>query len=300
MGASTAALATVELLEKILNHLPMLDILQIQRVSHLWQECVQGSALLQRKSFRMAIPIGDAPRVRKHSRYSTQPVAVNPLLRNIFRIRHSEISGSRITIVPPRTKRRLQQGSISENVLKKVTNSHELEGIAERPLVMDSEYFYNRPARRFAYRSLYDPFAQQSYTAPSGNVPPSSSPSYTLGNWATMLATQPPVQTLNLRCDSMGGYLGGMKVIAADGVGVTLGDVAKRAAEFYRTCEQQTRKDCSFDPEMTIYQPVDAERPKNTKSALKDYTESQLRKVDKDQLPSFQRAWKTKLRCNLG
>ena len=72
MASMTAALTTVELLEKILLCLPMLDILKSQRVSRLWKECIRESTLLQRKLFSVALPVADAPRVRKYSRYSAQ------------------------------------------------------------------------------------------------------------------------------------------------------------------------------------------------------------------------------------
>ena len=113
-----------------------------------------------------------------------------------------------------------------------------------------------------------------------------------------MLATQPPLEVLNLRCDSMGGFFGGIKVTSANGMGIKLRDIVETAAEFYRTRGQDPKHGFLFDAEMTIYQPLHVERPKN--APLVYYAEGRRRRADEDESVGFQRAWKTKLRCNLG
>ena len=109
MAATTAALTTIELLEKILLNLSIIDLTLAKRVSPLWHSCIQNSTLLQRKLFQTPIPPSEAPAIRTYRHWQAQPVSVNPLLRNIFRIRHSEVSGPSVTLVPPSGKERLLQ-----------------------------------------------------------------------------------------------------------------------------------------------------------------------------------------------
>ena len=303
MEATTAVLETVELLERILLFLPFINIIRIQRVSLFWRDCVRNSPLLQQSLFRAPVYSSAAARVRKYSRYSVQPVTVNPLLQNLFRIRHSEISGSTITVVPPKDKRRLQQRMVSENVLKKSANSNGLDEIANRPLVLDSEQFYQqRNARSRRLFSPYDITNTVPFVLLNEDRQEQIHPRhiYRHDNWASMLATQPQIETLNLRCDSMGGRIGGIKVVAANGHGVTLRDLAEATADFYRPFPRLGTQGFCFDPEMSIYQPLRVDRPDNSDGTFFYSVRGRLRRAEKDEGIGFQRAWKTKLRCNLG
>lgn len=294
--AITAALATIELLEKILLNLNIIDITKAKRVSRVWRNCINRSTLLQYKLFRKALSASEAPSKRKYSRYSVQPVSVNPLLHNVIQIRHSEISGSSIDIKPSKDRRRLQQRPIHENVLKRPAGSDALDGLYERPIVLDSEGFYRRSWRVSYTRHLNDSGDDIPGLVRRQN--PHVATTYQMGNWSSMLATQPPVETLSLRCDSMGGMLGAVKVQAADGRGVTLRDIAEAAAEFYRMCGQKHSDGFRFDMEMSVYQPIEIERQKD--GAFRYSADGRARWVDSDEAVGFQRAWKTNLKCNLG
>ena len=126
---------------------------------------------------------------------------------------------------------------------------------------------------------------------------PDAAPVYAMESWASMLVTQPPVRKLNLHVDYMeNGFGGGMKVEATEGP--TLGDMAKAVAEFYRASEGQLPDIYRFDVEMSIYQPLDVERSQD--GSVVYFAEGMRRIARRDEEVGFQRAWRTKLRFNLG
>jgi hypothetical protein len=290
MPATTTALTTIELLEKILLYLSIVDLTLAKRVSPLWQSCIQGSTLLQRRLFQEAIPASEAPAIRKYRHYRAQPVSVNPLLRNVFRIRHSEISGSSIALVPATGKTRLLQRELSESVLKKDSEGHTIHGLISRPIILESHAFYQRDTARRRHAS-WSSLPRVRSTNFEHFDPRNSVPVYAVESWASMLVTQPPIRKLNLHCDYMENGAGGIKVEATDGKGITLGDMAKAVAEFNRLWGQQL-------PELSIYQPLDVERSND--GTLVYFADGMRRSAESYEEIGFQRAWKTKFRCNLG
>jgi len=75
--AVKTVMATTELLEQILLHLPMRKILFAQRVSKRFQRVIEGSSGLQQKFFFTPQPDSNISR-------DTKPV-INPLLKKHFR-----------------------------------------------------------------------------------------------------------------------------------------------------------------------------------------------------------------------
>lgn len=291
MDTAQDVLKVVELLEKALLNLAIIDLIACKRVCKLWNKCMQESPRLQQKLFQQEFFAAEIPRIRRHLIHSVQPVFLNPLLQNVFRIRHSEISGSSIVVVPEKNRRRFRQIKVFENVLKKSTGTNALEDPFATPIILDCNKFYEPEI------SLVERHRKENYWLHLPNYGERhrsiSGPSYVMGAWASMLATQPAVRSLRLRCDAMGPLTGGIKVDAANREGVTLGELAGAAAEFYRRHEHRRQHGFGLDAEMSIYQPIEG-KISRTNSFFPNAGGTC------DDADGFQRAWKTKLRCNLG
>ena len=175
-------------------------------------------------------------------------------------------------------------------MLKKDAEGHTVHGLNERPIILQSHAFYQRDTARRPRtpwsRSLRLRSTNFEYYDSSNSVP-----GYALDSWASMLVTQPPIRRLNLHCDYVENGAGGIRVEATDGEGITLGEMAKAVAEFNRLWGQQI-------PEMSIYQPLDGERSQD--GSLVDSANGLQWRGESEEEVGFQRAWKTKLRCDLG
>jgi hypothetical protein len=146
---------------------------------------------------------------------------------------------------------------VFENVLEKSAGSDDaLDDLTRRPVMRHSQNFYQPP------RSESD-------------SEPDWMPIELRENWAAMLATQPPLRLLRLRCEYMDR---GFDVEPTFGDGITLGDIAEAAAEL---CGHDRRY---FMVELDIYQPIDVSPQSN--DLAQDGVE-------------VHRAWETKLRCQL-
>lgn len=79
---SSRVLDSVELLERVLVHLPMVDILLFQRVSHKWHAVIRSSLSLQRALFMAAPPGGPVERLELS--WDKTPLTINPLVARRF------------------------------------------------------------------------------------------------------------------------------------------------------------------------------------------------------------------------
>lgn len=298
MAATATALGTVELLERILLYLPMLEIIRGQNVSKAWHDCVRDSIQIQRKLFMAPIDSTKVPRVRKYGKYMVQPVKTNPLLANIFRVRHSEISGSTINLKPVRGKRRLQQSKTTlENVLAKKVLDGSLDDVDTRPVLLDNEDFYKVPDTSYYFRGYYD---AHDWALRSTRAERHFPRSYVFSEkWSAMLLTQPPLKSVSIRALKTEARMKARKLEATDGVGVRLGELAEAVAEMYRTADRP--EEVGYDVETEVFQSLEIHSPTATASAPVSYvTEGMRHTVEKGEDVGFLRAWKTRVKCDLG
>lgn len=295
-AATVKALSTIELLEQILLRLPMLEILTKQVVCRTWYECIRDSVSIQRRLFFTAISDSDAPKRSQVLHYTVQPVMVNPLISNIFRIR-SNLDATRawISVIgdasnePREHMTPLKQHSTSEDLLER-TPGRSLKYWRKRPIKFDTPDFY-RLERRTS-----DPWSNDQYdisvnmatydTAYTGVSRPYL---YKSESWETMLLTQPPIPTVTLRGVGQGRPFGSIKVVAADGVGVRFGELLKTAGEFHRFWGQLPWMRGRV-VELEMYQPIGDLR-------FPDDERSGRRAIHHCLKIGFVRAWKTRLRC---
>ncbi|KAK4544447.1 hypothetical protein LTR36_004338 [Oleoguttula mirabilis] len=69
-----------------------------------------------------------------------------------------------------------------------------------------------------------------------------------------MLVTRSPIRAISICCTQVGDRFGTVKVVAADGIGVTLGELLTTAGEFYAFCGHAPRF-CRF-VELKVLQPI--------------------------------------------
>jgi hypothetical protein len=273
-----------ELLESILLNIPIIGLIMFKTINPLWLQIISESPRLQQRLFQQPIPAEEAPAISTYAQLSVQPVWVNPLLQNDFNIRYSETSDSTVDLIPARRRRttgqgagsllasdhlywsrsigRFRQDMILENVLEMSAGSdNTLDDLTRRPVMWHSQDFHRPP------RSESD-FMPVELTE----------------NWAAMLATQPPLQLLRLRCEHMDREI---DVEPTHGDGITLGDILEAAAEL---CGDGRRY---YIVELNIYQPIDVSPESN---GLGFVNGNVVRTQDGVQV---HRAWETKLHCQL-
>jgi hypothetical protein len=273
-----------ELRESILLNLPIIDLITTKRINSNWNSTVFGSTKLQQNLFQQPIPASQSPAIQRYTDFSVQPVWVNPLLQNVFRIRHSETTCSSIVMLPAGEGRKIRQTKVFENVLERAADPNYIEDYAERRMLVVSDSFYQPVDQRL--ETLYPEWPDPGEERSNWNT------FYMMKNWADMLATQPPLQSLSLRCDHMGQALGRIKVEASNGEGITLCDIAEAAAEFYRQKGKHHWDNIVVD--MSIYQRLDVT---STGNIVQFYDEDGVFRHGR---VAVHRAWKTKLRCQLG
>ncbi|KAK5131619.1 hypothetical protein LTR08_000806 [Meristemomyces frigidus] len=231
MAATTQVLDTVELLEQILWRLPMRELLTKQVVSRTWYDCIGGSVALQQHLFRSPLPREHTPEKTQLLHYIAQPVLVNPLMSGEFRFQQTGQNHSNISL-QHMTKPKLFEDDATlshepqfEDVLR--TTSSGLEDYPHRALrlVQPDYYSIDRPAKNTSNGDFRDLLHHRGFDGAS------HPPSYTLGSWSSLLLTQPPLPSIIIQCKGCSPWLPTVKVIAADGVGVRLGELMKAADE---------------------------------------------------------------------
>jgi hypothetical protein len=281
LTAVDTVLATTELLERIPHFLPIPEIIKKKRVCKAWLDCIRCSVDMQWKPFLLPTQDARAPKVRHFGNFKTQPVALNPLPGNMFCIRHSQISGSYIEL-KPKGQRKLQHISHGENLLKRnPTSKAHIDGIAGRPIILGGKVHYR-------------PGANRERALPEHSASPRP---YSMKAWADMLATQPPVKRLcivDLRSDLH--LPRASEVISSTGEGITLGELATAAAEWYR--KQDSSPD-RFNRALAVYQPLDVIDKKNLLPPDLRTALSQIGVDEQFDEFGYYRTWNTMLKINL-
>ncbi|KAK5121440.1 hypothetical protein LTR85_005273 [Meristemomyces frigidus] len=307
MAAAARVLSTTELLEQVLLHLPMLELLSKQVVCQAWYSCVNDSPTLQRKLFLASIPRSEAPTRSQLLHYAVQPVAVNPLLLRVFHVRgHSEASSSSISNEPDEDhaatgsldyRLGTDAALVCESLLEQDAFGS-LDGWQKRPIKLNTPVCYrleHAPGADPALGDLYDISVRR---AADSKVygDKGALQSYDVESWAPMFLTQPPIPTVSISCTHQGGSFGTIKVVAVDGLGVRLGELVKTAAELYGFCYRPGWLRRLVHTE--IYQPID-----DLRFCISD--DEQLSgsngpaRLHHCKRIGFIRAWKTRLRCVL-
>ena len=277
--AATQVLTTPELLEQVFLRLPFLEVIRKQRVCRFWHLCIRDSIRVQRKLFMVPIEPGKVPRKRTYAKYTAQPIRVNPLLANVFRVRHSTISGSSISLQPPSGKRKLQQVNCKEDILGRRLQDKSLIDVANRPVIQDPS----------ATRNGRTMSRQPQNARVQADNPPRQ---YVCEQWAATSLTQPPLPSVIVREKRTGKAV---RVVAADDTAVTVGTLAKAAAEMF-PFGLMVFDEYFFDAEMEIYQPL--EKTQSADSSKSDGLRRML--VSETENIDLVRAWTTTLRLNLG
>lgn len=294
MDPVAKTLQTTELLEQILIHVPFLDILQCQRVARHWHDCVKGSVLLQGRLFFAPIPQSEASAPRTSDSTTVQPVEANPLLQDVFQIRHWEGLQSRVDVVPSRRHRYLNQLVYLEDVspgARIATYSGKYSALVPKYDVRTPKPL--RPHFPCSRACMMDPTScPQTNTLPTASID-----SYSMESWGSMLACQPPLPTLTLRCTQVEGRRGIARVKAANGTGVTLGDIVVAAGELYRLAPQ--KRGFCFNAEMTIHQEVKCRKRFDAKKIEELFAADELFLENGRPRIRLELPWITMLKCNL-
>jgi len=178
--------------------------------------------------------------------------------------------------------------------------------VDEQPIILDTEEFHNpkgwreHPRKRERNASLR--FSQAPGGAPMHEREEDAQDHdkhLFRERWAEMLLTQPPIKSVSIRDTQRGDDRGAVRVTAADGEGIRLGDLLKAAAGFYSHCGRPAG--FKFDAEMEVYHRVDIDMSKYRDRTPITYV-SRGRSVPALEVEDFEflRAWKVKLKCNLG
>ena len=158
---------------------------------------------------------------------------------------------------------------IFENVLE-VSEDSNLEDLTARPVIRHKRSFYRSTQSSSSASSFADwmPFDITE-------------------DWWSMLATQPPLQSLRLCCEHMDR---GIDIEAKHGSargGIVLGDIAEAATVL---CQNKNRY-CML--EMDIYQPPDVDEESNGLGFVNG------NQVQTQEGKEYHRAWETKLQCHI-
>ncbi|KAK4613270.1 hypothetical protein CLAFUW4_09508 [Fulvia fulva] len=162
--ASVAVFGTYELLEKIIAHLPLRKLFQIQRLSHAWQDLLADSIQLRKKMFLQAngVPFRDTCNSSRNLHLKFNPTAVV----EVYTGDRTGVSHVGIHNRSCPTGKYYSRSNLYATMIERCDRNDLIQ--------------VTIPSRTIDYTLLH--------------------PCQALGSWRKMLLTQPPITALDVKC----------------------------------------------------------------------------------------------------